>query len=91
MHYLYLDESGDLGDPQTPGASRHLVITVLDVEGATARKLIEKSVERTLKNKVNPCKLLISSRGASVENMSKGICGGMACFRGKSCMSKCIP
>ncbi|MCI0693116.1 DUF3800 domain-containing protein [candidate division KSB1 bacterium] len=52
MHYLYLDESGDLGDPQTPGASRHLVIIVLDVEGTAARKLIEKGVERTLKNKV---------------------------------------
>jgi len=54
MYYLYLDESGDLGHPiQSPGASRHFVITVLEVQSEQARKAIEKAVERTVKNKLH--------------------------------------
>lgn len=52
MEYLYLDESGDLGDPRTKGASNHLVISVLRITSAKARKDLEKCVERALKNKV---------------------------------------
>jgi hypothetical protein len=53
MYYLYLDESGDLGHHfQSPGASRHFVIAVLEVRGDTSRKMIEKAVTRTLNNKL---------------------------------------
>lgn len=53
MHYLYLDESGDLGDyVDSPGSSRYLVITVLEVTSDKDRKAIEKAVERTVKNKI---------------------------------------
>ncbi|MGH7451091.1 MAG: DUF3800 domain-containing protein [bacterium] len=54
MHYLYLDESGDLGHHMpSPGASRHFVIAVLEVIGDINRKVIEKAVARTLKNKLH--------------------------------------
>jgi len=53
MYYLYLDESGDLGHHiQSPGASRHFVIAVLEVIGDTNRKMIEKAMARTLNNKL---------------------------------------
>jgi hypothetical protein len=53
MHYLYLDESGDLGyHIQSPGASRHFVITVMEVVGSKDNKAIEKAVARTLNNKL---------------------------------------
>jgi len=52
MHYLYLDESGDLGHQiGSPGASRHFVITILDVLGTTAQKALEKAIVRTMRNK----------------------------------------
>jgi hypothetical protein len=54
MYYLYLDESGDLGDLiQSPGTSQHFVITILEVSSETARKTIEKAVVRTLRNKLH--------------------------------------
>jgi len=47
MHYLYLDESGDLGDLiQSPGTSRNFVIAILEVNSESARKAIEKAVFR---------------------------------------------
>jgi len=53
MHYLYLDESGDLGTQfQNSGTSQYLVITVLAIEGEVARKSVEKAIERTMKNKL---------------------------------------
>lgn len=53
MYYLFLDESGDLGDYlQSPGASRHFVITILAVSDDHSRKAIEKAVFRTLKYKL---------------------------------------
>jgi hypothetical protein len=53
MHYLYLEESGDLGHYiNSPGSSRHLVIIVLEVTSDKDRKAIEKAVERTIKNKI---------------------------------------
>jgi hypothetical protein len=53
MHYLFLDESGDLGHHiQSPGASRYFVIAVLEVGSDTSRKMIEKAVTRTLNNKL---------------------------------------
>jgi hypothetical protein len=53
MHYLYLDESGDLGHYiQSPGSSRHFVITVMEVVGSKDNKAIEKAVARTLNNKL---------------------------------------
>jgi hypothetical protein len=54
MHYLYLDESGDLGHyVDSPGSSRYFVITVLEVTSDKDRKAIEKAVERTIKNKLH--------------------------------------
>ncbi|MCI0691645.1 DUF3800 domain-containing protein [candidate division KSB1 bacterium] len=53
MHYLYLDESGDLGHQiGSPGASRHFVITILEVAGNVAKKAIEKAIVRTMQNKI---------------------------------------
>lgn len=53
MSYLYLDESGNLGyQLQTAGVSRHFVITILEVPNDSAKKAIEKAIERTMKNKV---------------------------------------
>lgn len=52
MYHLFLDESGDLGDYlQSPGASRHFVITILAIFGEHQKKAIEKAVFRTLKHK----------------------------------------
>jgi hypothetical protein len=52
MEYLYLDESGDLGHPiQSPGASRHFVIAVLELTSERDRKAIEKAIARTMKHK----------------------------------------
>jgi hypothetical protein len=43
MHYLYLDESGDLGHyVDSPGSSRYFVITVLELMSEKNRKAIEK-------------------------------------------------
>lgn len=54
MYYLYLDESGDLGhDIHASGTSRYFVITILDLRNQAARKKFEKSVVRTLKNKLH--------------------------------------
>jgi len=53
MSYLYLDESGNLGHQfQHSGVSRHFVITILGVPDESAKKAIEKAIERTMKNKV---------------------------------------
>jgi hypothetical protein len=53
MHYLYLDESGDLGHHlQSAGASRHFMITVLEVTSDKDKKAIEKAVLRTLRYKL---------------------------------------
>lgn len=53
MHYLYLDESGDLGfDLNKPGASRYFVITILDIAEASTRKATEKAISRTLQYKL---------------------------------------
>jgi hypothetical protein len=54
MLYLYLDESGDLGDLiQSPGTSRHFVIAILEVMGDANKKAMEKAVARTLRNKLH--------------------------------------
>ncbi|MEK7726780.1 MAG: DUF3800 domain-containing protein [candidate division KSB1 bacterium] len=54
MLYLYLDESGDLGDLlQSPGTSRHFVIAILEINGDTNKKAIEKAITRTLRNKLH--------------------------------------
>ncbi len=54
MLYLYLDESGDLGDLiQSPGTSRHFVIAILEINGDTNKKVMEKAVARTLRNKLH--------------------------------------
>jgi len=54
MHYLYLDESGDLGDLlQSPGTSQYFVIAILEVRGESSGKAIEKAVIRTLRNKLH--------------------------------------
>ena len=54
MYYLYLDESGDLGDYiLSPGASRYFVIAVLEVIDDKNRRAIAKVVERTIKNKLH--------------------------------------
>lgn len=54
MFYFFLDESSDLGHyVQSPGSSRHFVITIMEAAGDEARKAIAKAVERTLKNKIN--------------------------------------
>ena len=53
MLYLYLDESGDLGNQkQSPGASRYFIITVLKIADLKTLKSIEKAVVRTLKYKL---------------------------------------
>lgn len=52
MHYLYLDQSGDLGHyTESPGASKYFVITVSEVTNHKDKKAIEKAVAQTLKNK----------------------------------------
>jgi len=54
MLYLYLDESGDLGDLiQSPGTSRHFVIAILEVLGDANKKAVEKAIVRTLRNKLH--------------------------------------
>jgi hypothetical protein len=54
MYYLYLDESGDLGDHiQSSGASKYFVIAVLEVIDDKNRKAMAKAVERTIKNKLH--------------------------------------
>jgi len=53
MSYLYLEESGDLGDPtKKTGASRHFVIVVMAVDGLKDNKVLEKAARRTLSSKV---------------------------------------
>lgn len=51
---LFIDESGDLGfDFDKRGTSTHFAITALVLESHGSRKILEKGVERTLKNKIN--------------------------------------
>jgi len=53
MH-IYLDESGDLGfefDDRSP--SSHFIITLLVCESLESAKVIKKSVEKTIKNKIH--------------------------------------
>jgi len=67
MHYLYLDESGDLGhDVAAVGASRYFVITILDVQGYAAKRAFEKAAARTLRNKLH-AKGASAARKQSVE------------------------
>jgi len=52
MHYLYLDESGDLGhQTRGIGTSRYFVITVMEVTRDADRKTLEKAITRTIKHK----------------------------------------
>ena len=52
MHYLYLDESGDLGfDFFAKKPSNYFTVTVMLVQGMDNRKKIAKAVKRTLQNK----------------------------------------
>lgn len=53
MHFLYLDESGDLGYYTiSSGTSKHFVITVMEVVGSKSKKALEVAVARTLNNKL---------------------------------------
>lgn len=53
MH-IYLDESGDLGfDFTKQGTSRFFVITLLVIDSIEVNKKVLKTIERTIKNKIN--------------------------------------
>jgi hypothetical protein len=55
MLYLYLDESGDLGfDFVNKKPSKFFTISILVIRGAKKRRQIAKSVERTIRKKLNP-------------------------------------
>lgn len=77
MYYLYLDESGDFGHHiQSPGASRHFIITVLEVMSEHDRKAIEKGMERTVKNKLHKkssqkAKSIVELKGTNTEFVVK--------------------
>jgi hypothetical protein len=52
--FIFLDESGDLGfDFTNKKPSTHFVITLLVCRDSKTVQVIEKSIARTLKNKVN--------------------------------------
>jgi hypothetical protein len=52
--YLYLDESGDLGfNLEKNKSSKKFVITILLCFTDNARREFRKTVQRTLKNKIN--------------------------------------
>lgn len=73
MHYLYLDESGDLGHYiDSPGSSQYFAITVLEVTSEKDRKAIEKGIARTVKNKLRKkssgkAKPAIEIKGTQIE------------------------
>jgi hypothetical protein len=53
MHYLYLDESGNLGfDLHKIGTSRYFIITILAIESLKTCRALEKAIGRTLKYKM---------------------------------------
>ena len=74
MYYLYLDESGDLGHyTESPGASKYFVITVLEVANDKDKKVIEKAVERTLKNKLHKKRSLQTSSITELKAVIKAL------------------
>ena len=55
MHYLYLDESGDLGfDLVNKKSSKFFTVCILLIKSEENKKKIIKSVKRTLRKKLNP-------------------------------------
>ncbi len=53
MFYLFLDESGDLGfDFNKAGITKYFVVTLLLLPNMTAKRNMEKAVERTVKLKI---------------------------------------
>jgi hypothetical protein len=55
LHYLYLDESGDLGfDLVNKKSSKFFTVCILLIKGEENKKKIIKSVKRTLRKKLNP-------------------------------------
>lgn len=51
--YIFLDESGDLGfDFSREGTSHYFVVTLLTTNDFLNKNLVEKSVEKTIKNKI---------------------------------------
>ncbi len=54
MHYLYLDESGDLGfDFVNRKPSKYFTVCIMVISGRQDKLQIEKAVKRTLRNKIN--------------------------------------
>lgn len=54
MHYLYLDESGDLGfDFVNRKPSKYFTICIVVCPNKQSKSNIEKAVKRTLRNKIN--------------------------------------
>lgn len=54
MTFLYLDESGDLGfDFVNRHPSKYFTVCILIVKNRLHKKIIERAVKRTLRNKVN--------------------------------------
>ena len=55
MIYLYLDESGDLGfDFVNKKPSKYFTVCILLIKNPTDKKIIDRAVKRTLRNKLNP-------------------------------------
>lgn len=55
MIYLYLDESGDLGfDFVNKKPSKYFTVCILLIKNQTDKKIIDRAVKRTLRNKLNP-------------------------------------
>ncbi len=55
MLYLYLDESGDLGfDFVNKKPSKYFTVCILLIKNQTDKKIIDRAVKRTLRNKLNP-------------------------------------
>lgn len=55
MLYLYLDESGDLGfDFINAKPSKFFTICILLIKNKKDKNIIERAINRTLKNKINP-------------------------------------
>ncbi|MBU0528561.1 DUF3800 domain-containing protein [bacterium] len=55
MIYLYLDESGDLGfDFVNKKPSKYFTVCIILIKNQSDKKIIDRAVKRTLRNKLNP-------------------------------------